>query len=108
MREPHGQPTSTEESAKRSASGSACVSIEQARQCCDHSVSIRGHVHTIRNLGRVAFVNLRDQSGVVQVVVEDSALMQIVGTLTPETVVHVEGLVRSLPSGKSSGKNSSG
>jgi nondiscriminating aspartyl-tRNA synthetase len=54
-------------------------------------VTIAGWLHRRRELSRVTFVVIRDRSGIGQVVVTDSAQIQAVRELLPETVVSVRG-----------------
>src|SRR5256886_16390211 len=58
-------------------------------------VVLLGWVHRIRDLGGVAFVDLRDRAGVSQVVVrENDALMAVAKRLRSEFVVGVSGGVQ--------------
>src|SRR5437762_1882809 len=58
-------------------------------------VVLLGWVHRIRDLGGVAFVDLRDRAGVSQVVVrENDALMTVAKRLRSEYVVGVSGIVQ--------------
>jgi nondiscriminating aspartyl-tRNA synthetase len=54
-------------------------------------VRVAGWLHHQRQLARVAFVLVRDRSGIVQVVVEDPGLRAELDALAPETVLAVEG-----------------
>jgi nondiscriminating aspartyl-tRNA synthetase len=95
-----GQTPAGKETKREKGKGvqmSTNIEIVRAGEHREESVSIRGHIHTIRNLGRVAFVNIRDQSGILQVVIENDALMDIAADLTAETVVQIEGVIRSVP-----------
>ena len=56
-------------------------------------VRLAGWVHHQRQLARVAFVLLRDRSGIAQVVVVDDGAREAVAGLLPETVIEVEGTV---------------
>ncbi len=61
-------------------------------------VVLNGWVHTIRKVGKISFVLVRDRTGVVQVVVSSkSPYYEVAETLTPETVVAVRGVVRPRP-----------
>jgi aspartyl-tRNA synthetase len=54
-----------------------------------------GWVHRIRDLGGVAFLDVRDRAGVSQVVVrENDVLMTVAKKLRPEYVVGVRGIVQ--------------
>lgn len=56
-------------------------------------VRVSGWVHRRRRLSAVAFVVIRDRTGLIQVVVKDPATLAIVDTLTEETTVDVVGTV---------------
>lgn len=55
-------------------------------------VRVAGWVNNIRKMGALTFLTIRDQSGVVQVFVEDESL---VAGLTRESTVTITGIVRS-------------
>jgi aspartyl-tRNA synthetase len=57
----------------------------------DQDVVINGWIHTIRDMGKIAFIEVRDQSGLLQMVVDDPSTLPELGS---EYVVHVEGMVR--------------
>ena len=67
-------------------------------------VTLGGWVHRRRDLGGLIFVDLRDREGLVQVAFgPDTAspeVLRLAGSLTPETVVVVEGEVRPRPAGQ--------
>lgn len=58
-------------------------------------ISVNGWVDTIRDHGGITFIDLRDRSGIVQVVVEigKSELSRLARSLRPETVVNFGGMV---------------
>lgn len=56
----------------------------------DEQITICGWVHTIRDMGKMAFVDVRDHSGIVQVVISSGELPD----LSVEDVVEVEGMVK--------------
>jgi len=61
-------------------------------------VVLNGWVHTVRKVGKISFVIVRDRTGVVQVVVSSkSPYYEVAETLAPETVVAVRGVVRPRP-----------
>jgi aspartyl-tRNA synthetase len=68
------------------------------------SVTLGGWVHRRRDLGGLIFVDLRDRDGLAQVAFgPDSAppdVLRAAGSLTPETVVLVEGVVTHRPEGQ--------
>ncbi len=55
-------------------------------------VKVAGWVNNIRKMGGLTFLTLRDQTGVVQIFVEDENLIQ---NLTRESAISVSGIVRS-------------
>ena len=65
------------------------------------SVTLAGWVGTRRDHGGVAFLDLRDRSGIVQVVAdpEASAALEAAHRVRPEWVLLVTGTVRSRPEG---------
>lgn len=58
-------------------------------------VKVQGWVHRIRNLGKIAFILLRDRSGLVQCVVETGKIQ--VKELKLESVIEVVGEVKAAP-----------
>ena len=59
----------------------------------DKRVSLRGWLHTLRALGKVNFLILRDCKGLSQIVIVDKAEMQKVAHLQPGSVLSIEGKV---------------
>jgi len=55
-------------------------------------VRLAGWLHNLRALGKINFLQLRDASGIVQVVLTKDDLSQLGGAL-PESVIEVEGTV---------------
>ncbi|HNH73047.1 MAG TPA: aspartate--tRNA(Asn) ligase, partial [Candidatus Obscuribacter sp.] len=62
-------------------------------------VMLHGHIQSIRQLGQLSFLNLRDGSGQVQLLVEGSELMEAlkIKDILPETPVKVWGTVQAQP-----------
>lgn len=75
----------------------ALKTIERINQ----PVLLKGWVNTRRNLGKIVFIDLRDRSGLVQVVFDpqdlDKQSVEAVKKIRPEFVVEVEGEVKSRP-----------
>ena len=73
--------------------------IKHLGSCVDRSVTVRGWVQTTRAHGKVAFVVVRDGSGIVQCVLVKKQVAPEVwerfGELTLESSVHVTGTVRA-------------
>jgi len=63
------------------------------------SVRLCGWVNNRRNMGKIAFLDLRDRSGIVQVVCVpaelDEASNEILKEIRPEFVLEIEGLVQA-------------
>ena len=67
------------------------ITIIQANEAVGESLTVRGWVHTIRDMGKITFVDLRDQTGLLQVVIPGSLETPHLGI---EYVVEIEGVVR--------------
>ena len=64
----------------------------------EESVRIYGWVHVARDQGKVAFFDIRDDSGLIQAVVFGKPeVMEVAKQLRPEYVVEVEGVVHERP-----------
>ena len=64
-------------------------------------VRLAGWVHRRRDLGGIAFIDLRDRAGIVQVAIgpgAPEAVRQAAGRVSGESVVQVEGEVTARPS----------
>ncbi len=64
-------------------------------------VLLKGWVHRRRNMGKIVFIDLRDKSGLIQVVFVpkelDSQSLELLPNLRPEFVISVEGIVNERP-----------
>lgn len=72
-------------------SKSAPLTVKDTLDQVGKTVTLGGWVHTIRDMGQIAFIEVRDHTGVVQVVADDPAKLPKLG---PEYVVEVTGTVR--------------
>lgn len=65
----------------------------------NQSVTLAGWVHRRRDLGGLIFLQLRDRSGIMQVVVDPDykELFEVAEQLRSEFVIQIEGLVRARP-----------
>jgi len=61
------------------------------------AVMVAGWVNTIRTHGKIAFIDLRDRGGLLQLVITDSVLVEKAKELRPEWVVEVVGTVNARP-----------
>lgn len=70
---------------------------EIGEEYCDKKVTVMGWVSTVRNLGGIVFVDVRDISGIVQAVADadDAQLVAKADKLGREDVVAICGTVRS-------------
>jgi len=63
------------------------------------TVTVKGFVNARRNMGKLAFLDLRDRSGLLQVVLVpselDEASKAIMPGIRPEFVLEIEGLVQA-------------
>src|SRR5687767_9768134 len=77
----------------------AFVRISDLRDHADATVTVRGWVTHLRSSGKVAFVVIRDGSGVLQAVLVRNAVSpetwEAFGRLTTETSVALSGAVRA-------------
>ncbi len=55
------------------------------------TVTVRGWIHSIRDMGKITFIDLRDHTGLLQVVIADSVTMPRLGI---EYVIEVTGEVK--------------
>lgn len=56
-------------------------------------VLVRGWLNTLRSVGKIHFLILRDRSGLVQVVIQDKAELHKVAHLQPGSILRIEGKV---------------
>ena len=64
---------------------------EVSKEDIGKKIKVAGWINSIRNLGSLVFVTLRDESGIVQVISEDATLFKDV---TKESTASIEGTVR--------------
>jgi aspartyl-tRNA synthetase len=53
------------------------------------TVELAGWVQKIRNLGGMIFIDLRDESGITQIVVSDEKLQEQVKEINTESCIHI-------------------
>ena len=77
------------------------IKITETVNEVDKKIKICGWVHSRRNLGKIIFINLRDQSGLVQVIVApkeiDADSLSIIDKIKHEFVLEIEGTVNKRP-----------
>jgi aspartyl-tRNA synthetase len=67
------------------------ITVIESNDAVGQKVVVRGWVHTIRDMGKITFVDLRDQTGLLQVVIPGDMETPRLGI---EYVVEIEGEVR--------------
>ncbi|MFZ4099500.1 MAG: aspartate--tRNA(Asn) ligase [Chlamydiia bacterium] len=60
-------------------------------------VRLLGWLNTVRSMGKLCFLILRDRSGFAQITFEDRDLAKRLLTLQPGSVLEIEGIVREAP-----------
>lgn len=75
--------------------------IKETKNCLNQKVKVCGWAQTIRSHGKILFVDLRDRSGILQVVFtpKDEKLYELAQKLRPEWVISVEGGIQKRPAG---------
>ncbi|CAN5257621.1 aspartate--tRNA(Asn) ligase [soil metagenome] len=64
---------------------------EKALSGADSTVRVQGHLQSMRDLGQIMFLIVRDASATIQVVVTEAALQEKLRLLTNETPCYFEG-----------------
>ena len=59
----------------------------------DETVELAGWIQKIRDLGAMIFIDLRDQFGITQIVINDEELQKQAKELTTESCIHISGKV---------------
>ncbi len=69
-------------------------------------VRVAGWVHSRRDHGKLIFIDLRDRTGILQVVfsLKDAELHKLADTLRPEWVIEVKGKIAERPKGRENPK----
>ena len=57
------------------------------------NVELAGWIQKIRNLGGMIFIDLRDEDGITQIVINDESLQEQAKELVKESCIHIEGKV---------------
>lgn len=56
----------------------------------EEKVELSGWVQKIRNLGGMVFIDLRDEFGITQIVINDEKIQEQAKEITRESCIHVE------------------
>ena len=57
------------------------------------TVELAGWIQKIRDLGGMVFIDLRDEDGITQIVINDEKLQAQAKELVKESCIHIEGKV---------------
>ena len=76
------------------------IFIKDTVNRCGEEVKLAGWVHNRRDHGKIIFIDLRDKSGIVQVVFSpnDEQVYELANSLRNEWVIEIRGLVKKRPS----------
>jgi nondiscriminating aspartyl-tRNA synthetase len=67
------------------------IGSSEAERYPGRQVTVRGHVHSLRLLGNIAFLRIRDSHGTIQATVENKDLLEQVSALQLESAVIARG-----------------
>lgn len=81
------------------------IFVRNTAERVGESVILAGWVKTIRKMGKMIFIDLRDTTGVAQIVIGDSALVESAKDIKPEFVVQITGQVKARPTNQVKGSN---
>lgn len=56
----------------------------------NEKVELAGWIGKLRNLGGMIFIDLRDEFGITQIVINDEKLQEEAKTYTEESCIHIE------------------
>jgi aspartyl-tRNA synthetase len=86
------------------------ILIKETANCPGKNVKVCGWVNGLRTHGKILFVDLRDRSGLLQMVFssEDKSLYELAEKIRPEWVISVEGKIKERPKGMQNSKIDTG
>ena len=67
------------------------VLARELPNCVEKKVIVRGWLNNLRAMGKLAFLLLRDRTGLIQVVIENKEEIQKVANLQPGSILIIEG-----------------
>ncbi len=71
------------------------VLARELPNCVEKKVHVRGWLNNLRSLGKLAFLLLRDRSGLIQIVIENKEELQKISNLQPGSILSISGRVVS-------------
>ncbi len=77
------------------------VSCTETTKYADKTIKVSGWVHARRDHGKIIFIDLRDRSGLLQLVFhpKNEEIYKVGDSLRPEWVIEIEGKVQKRPKG---------
>ena len=75
----------------------AKTEIASLTESVDEEIKFEGWIDSIRDHGKVIFLDVRDRSGIVQVVAFNKDVLSIATKLNPEDLVSITGVVQKRP-----------
>ena len=72
----------------------------QLKNQAGKEVMLQGWLHTLRKLGSIAFLILRDRKGLAQIVLDEEAEITKLHNLYTGTILQVNGIVQASPKSK--------
>ncbi|NQY74495.1 MAG: aspartate--tRNA ligase, partial [Candidatus Margulisbacteria bacterium] len=70
------------------------LAVETAELSINTSITVSGWVHKIRDLGQLLFIDLRDRSGLIQIMCNTSDVLKKAQTCRNEWVIQVSGTIQ--------------
>ena len=86
------------------------IEISQTPKLVNKNIKLYGWVHSRRDHGQIIFIDLRDRTGLIQLVFspENKAVYELANSLRSEYVISVEGKVNQRPKGMENPKIETG
>jgi nondiscriminating aspartyl-tRNA synthetase len=78
------------------------ILVDQAAEHMQSKIILQGHVQGLRRMGGLAFLILRDRSGIIQVVLQNPDLLRSIESLNLESAIEIHGTVASGPQNNNS------
>ncbi|MFH1388750.1 MAG: amino acid--tRNA ligase-related protein [Patescibacteria group bacterium] len=71
--------------------------IRETPNQIDKSIELIGWAHRIRSHGKIVFIDLRDLTGILQIVVAEKELLRVVDNIKEEYLIKVVGTIKKRP-----------
>ena len=73
------------------------ITIKKAVKLTNKELRLAGWVHVRRDHGKLIFIDLKDASGIMQIIFAGEDILKTASTLRPGDVVEIEGIVQKRP-----------